>query len=234
VTRRFDAGGIDARARILVAMTPLEHLEHVLHRSTELKQALVDALHQAPGLDGSERGQASAMLCNLSVEHADSVRVLVSQPLPTSAVAMLRIQYECVVRAIWAAYAADAKDLSRLLSVLTPENAQSASKLPNLSKMIDQLDARGAPPVAVDMLKDFRDNNWNALNSYVHGGLHALNRQQTGMPLQLLVHLVQFSNGLLIMAAMMLAKLTDEDAISQAVARAQLAFADCLPDTRSA
>jgi len=41
--------------------------------------------------------------------------------------------------------------------------------------MIKALEGK-APEQAVAMFKEFRDVKWKGLNSYVHGGIHALQR----------------------------------------------------------
>ena len=49
------------------------------------------------------------------------------------------------------------------------------------------------------MLTEFRDVQWKALNSYVHAGIHALQRHGSGYPVQLIEQINKSSNGLLTM-----------------------------------
>lgn len=86
-----------------------------------------------------------------------------------------------------------------------------------------------APEQAVMMFNEFKDVQWKALNSYVHGGIHALQRHSAGYPEQLIIEIVKSSNGLLSMTAMMAAILTGNQVIAKDITKIQLRHKDCLP-----
>ena len=203
-------------------------LAAVLHGSETLTQALADALGQLAFDPPSPAARVSAVLCGLAADHATAVRVLVASGLGSSAVAMLRVQYESLVRAVWAAYAAEPDHLARLSGELSAENERTAGRLPNAAAMLKQLEDSG-PATLVRLLAEFRDNSWSALNSYVHGGLHAFKRTSEGMPLPIASQLVRQSNGLLMMTAMLLASLAEDPDLMVHIAGLHVRFKDCLP-----
>lgn len=84
------------------------------------------------------------------------------------------------------------------------------------------------------MLKDFKEHQWKPLNSFVHGGLHAIHRHGTGYPVLLLLQVVRSSNGLLMMASMLLVILHGDEDQRGSVAVLQKEFGDCLPPHESA
>lgn len=68
------------------------------------------------------------------------------------------------------------------------------------------------------------------MNSYVHGGIHVLQRHGAGYPEQLIIDIVKSSNGLLTMTAMMAAILTGNQHIAKDVSKIQRRNEDCLPE----
>jgi hypothetical protein len=81
-------------------------------------------------------------------------------------------------------------------------------------------------------LVEIRENQWKAMNSFVHGGIHPLQRSD-GFPVQLAAQVVRNSNGIAHIACRLLIRLaTDLDAASAAeVERAYLGFEDYVPMT---
>ena len=59
-----------------------------------------------------------------------------------------------------------------------------------VGEMLEKLESK-APEVAMDMLKEFRVHQWKPLSSFVHGGLHAIHRHDTGYPVVLLLQVVK-------------------------------------------
>jgi hypothetical protein len=80
------------------------------------------------------------------------------------------------------------------------------------------------------MLVQFKDVSWNAMNSFVYGGIHPLRRSAEGFPVHLALQVLRNSNGLTTMTGMTMAILTGDEAISRTMSNIQPAFADCLPD----
>lgn len=172
-------------------------------------------------------------MCSVSLEHATSLRVLMASGLPTSAVGLMRLQFEALTRAMWLLYAASDSAISKLMVPLTVESEQAAKNLPSASEMIEQIGKRvgtSAPEAAHQMLVRFKDMSWHSMNSFVHGGIHPVRRQADGFPLSLALQVLRNSNGLCTMAGMVMAVLTGDQAITKPMSRIQPEFADCLPE----
>ncbi|WP_182440075.1 DUF6988 family protein [Colwellia sp. RSH04] len=99
---------------------------------------------------------------------------------------------------------------------------------PSNSEMIAKMKGK-APEQAVLMFNEFKDVQWKGLNSYVHGGIHALQHHSAGYPEQLVIDIVKSSNALLSMTAMMAAILTGNKVIAKDVSQIQNKHKDCLP-----
>ena len=97
-----------------------------------------------------------------------------------------------------------------------------------VGEMLEKLEST-APQDAVGMLNEFREHQWKPLSSFVHGGLHAIHRHDTGYPVVLLLQVVKSSNGLLIMAAMMLVILHGGKDQRGKIPAIEKEFDDCLP-----
>jgi hypothetical protein len=207
-------------------------LDSMLRRSDELHDALLQRLDGAE-FDPTLRGEASLAMCAVALEHALSLRALMALGLATSAVSLMRLQFEAVTRAMWLIYAASDSAVAKLMATLTVESELAAKNLPSASEMIEQIGKRvgeRAPAAAHQMLVRFKDVSWHAMNSFVHGGIHPLRRQADGFPVHLALQILRNSNGLTTMTGMTLAVLTGDEAIAKAMSKIQPEFADCLPE----
>lgn len=207
-------------------------LDQMLTRSDALMERLTELLDEAD-FDGSPRGEAALGMCVVAMEHATALRALMALGLPTSAVSLMRLQFEALTRAMWLIYAASDAAIEKLSAPLTLETEQAAKNLPSAKEMIDQIGKRvgqGVPAAAHGMLTQFKDVSWNAMNSFVHGGIHPLRRSADGFPAHLALQVLRNSNGLSTMTGMTMAVLTGDESIVQPMSKIQPAFADCLPD----
>jgi hypothetical protein len=207
-------------------------LEQMLLRSDALHERLNEALDEAE-FDGSARGEAALGMCLVAMEHATALRALMALGLPTSAVSLMRLQFEALTRSMWLIYAASDAAIDKLSAPLTLETEQAAKNLPSAKEMIDQIGKRvgqDVPAAAHLMLTQFKDVSWNAMNSFVHGGIHPLRRSADGFPVHLALQVLRNSNGLSTMTGMTMAILTGDEAIAKPMSKIQPAFADCLPD----
>jgi len=207
------------------------NLDEILMRSVELDQAVMHILEPTVNQtsDLSKRISASFAACSISLEHGRGLRLLIAEGLSTSAISLMRLQFEALTRSVWLAYAASDLEVEKLQAPLTAETQKAANKLPMQAAMLDAIDGK-APPAATMMLKHFKDVTVGALHSFVHGGIHPINRQSRGYPAPLLINVVRNSNGLLTMSGMMLANLSGNEGVSQGMSRIQPAFMDCLPE----
>lgn len=204
------------------------NINGLLKCSAEL-EGEITALLKLATYAKSERAQSCKIMCSVSCEHAESVKMLIAAGNFTSAIGLVRLQYEAMVRAIWLRYAATDTAISKLMKELTDDSARKANNLPMLSEMIKKLEGK-APKEAMDLLLEFKEYSWKPLSSYVHGGIHAINRHSKGYPLPLLVQVLKTSNGVLIMTGMLLVILSGDISQQGKIPKLQKEFAACLPD----
>ena len=206
-------------------------LTQSLLRAEQLDTDLMDALGAANyrPCDDSARISASVSAASVSLEHGRALRVLVAEGLATAGLSLLRLQHEALTRSVWLLYAADEPAIAKLSAPLSKEAEAAANKLPMMADMLKQLAGKPAATQPLLGLLAFKDNNSAALNSFVHGGIHALQRHAQGFPLPLVLQAIRNCNGLMLMTGMMLAVLAGSQPLVGRVGRLQAAFADDLP-----
>jgi hypothetical protein len=166
----------------------------------------------------------------LSLEHATGAFLLIGEGFLPSAFALMRPQYESLVRGVWLLHAANEQWVEKLAEPLTVESAKRANEGPMLAEMFKQLEsAPDSPAHIVDQLKQYRDTAWKALNSYAHGGLHPLSRTLTGYPIQLTYDVLRNSNAVIALTAQLESILSGDPLAMVPVRRIHTEFADCLP-----
>lgn len=210
--------------------TGFGELGRLLDRSRDL-EAEVNRMLGGDALqlfDDSPRTLVALSAAQTSLEHGTALRVLLAQPLPTAGISMMRLQHEALTRAVWLLYAASDEQIDRLVATLDAAAEKAAAKLPMAKAMLDEIVGK-APHGAVEMLTHFKDVNAPALHSFVHGGIHAIQRGLTGYPVELLANVVRSSNGLYTMAGMLLAILSGDESLAKRMSKIQPRFADCLP-----
>lgn len=168
-------------------------------------------------------------MCSVAFEHAESIKLLIASGNFTSAIGLLRLQYEAFTRSMWLFYAASDMAVSKLMVELTRDSAKRSDKLSMLSEMLKKLEGK-APDVALSQLLEFKEYSWRPLSSYIHGGIHAVNRHSKGYPLPILSQTIKASNGLSVMVGMLLVILANDIHLQGTIPRIQSEFLDCLPD----
>lgn len=208
-------------------MTEIHDLDQVIARSEEFVGDLIRLLEPLP-ISDDDKSIAILAMFNITLEHATSLRELIRIGLPTSAMAMLRLQYEAVVRAIWILYAASDNTIAKLVAPLTPESAQAASNgLPAFSIMLKEIEKNG-PSAVHRLLSEFKDYSWRPLNSFVHSGIHAVSMHTDGFPATFLAQAIRQSNNLFHMSAIALASHLENAALTASVVAMYSKYADCL------
>lgn len=205
----------------------------LLDRSTELHDALMEALSMDDTFElaAPVYGVRTAFLAaELSLEHGSGLRMLMATGHPRTAAAALRMQFEAVVRSAWAVWAAKPEEIDLLERDLTLAAEEAAKRVGEYVTMKRALKASECPVVLLEQVATFDEITWKSLNSYVHGGIHALKRGEEGFPLWLALQVVKTSNALITMAAAQLSKLTGEDRGLAEINRLLPAFQDCLPE----
>jgi hypothetical protein len=172
-------------------------------------------------------------MCRVAFEHAQSTKILIASGNFTSALGILRMQFEALVTAMWILYSASDIEITQISNELTQENAKKAAKLPAASSMLGKLEGK-APKEAMDSLREFKKYSLNPLNSYVHSGIHVIARHSKGFPVQLLDQAIRSSNGVSLITGMLLVVLTGDPTQSGKLTAIQSKFFDCLPALNTA
>ena len=155
-------------------------VENLLDQSDELHIEVLGVLELAQPYS-ELRYRPGLTACGMSLEHALSLRMLLRCACYTSAFSLLRLQYEALTRAVWLMYEASDLQVEQLTAPFSLQAQTSARKMPMFSKMLEEVEQK-APPHASRLLSQFKNVNWHAMNSYVHGGIHPLRRHAEGYP----------------------------------------------------
>jgi hypothetical protein len=204
-------------------MTP----ERLIAESERLHDALIEIHERAFPYPG-QRFELAMDACGIAFEHASGVRNLIAAGLPTSATALLRVQFEAVTRAMWLLYAAKDAEVEKLLGPLNEATQKAASKLPMVTDMLKALEEYG-PPTAIRPLAQFKNMSANAMNSFVHSGIHPLQRHREQFPALLLEQIVKSSNGLNTICGTLAAVLTGDTSVIGSIKKIQALYLEVLP-----
>jgi hypothetical protein len=183
-------------------------------------------------LDDSPRGRLVSSMSTMVIGHGLAIRLLVSAEQFASATALLRVQFEAVVRAIWLHFAAaeeSVEDFALLVSTSASHEAADTPKVPDMLNAIDRV----APPQVGEMLRDLKVSAWGAMNSRVYGGIHPVIRASSGYSSDYVLGMLRNANGLTTMAAMLIAILSGDERVSKGMVQIQMDHLDCLPPLAS-
>ena len=164
----------------------------------------------------------------LSIEHASVLRAAFVVSAPNSGAAVLRLQYEALLRAAWLLHGASPSHIEKLAGVLDLEAEKAAKNLPGATDMLESM-AKKAPPGLSAPIVEFDQYSRHALNSFVHTGIHPLRRAREGFPMEMATTIVRISNGLMHLAYRMLASLGGSQRRMDKVTRVFQEFTDCVP-----
>lgn len=202
-------------------------MEKLLTDSSLLLNEIDPIISVGPN-QNNKRWLGSWIMCDVSLEHAHSLQTLMNIGNSTSAVSMLRLQFDALTRAVWLLWGATESKVDRIMQELTVDTANADNGLPSHVDMIKQIDGK-APAEATRMLKEFRDVTWKASSSYVHSGIHVMKRHGEGYPIPLTRQIIVNSNGLVMLSAVHLATMTGNEHVVGDIARIRDAYRSVLP-----
>jgi hypothetical protein len=206
------------------------NLDKLLIRSAEYEKLMSQYLAIPPSI-ASPKNHASRIMCSVAFEHSESIKILLATGNFTSAIGLLRLQFEALVRAHWFHFAATEIQINKHLADLTNESENRASRMPMLTEMLEKMEGK-APDNALHPLLEFKQYSWQPLSSYIHGGIHAINRHSKGYPVKLLEQTLRNSNGLNGTTAYFWSHLTGQPQKPKEVMESFKEFKDCLPMDR--
>ena len=213
-----------------------ELIDQKLQRSVQLHEAMAQTL----GLDDDglvitdlHSTDIATASIGLSMEHGDSLLVLMARGNPNTATATLRMQFESLLRGAWAIYAATEQEIEALERELTVEADTQARKVAVYGDMLKALrtETCQAPRVLVDEVGRVDQVLRHGLNSFVHGGFQPLKRHSEGFPLPLVLQVIENSNAISTMAAALFAVLIADEGHRMSRLNALIpGFRDVLPE----
>ena len=201
------------------------------NRAEELLGRLADVV-DLPPFEGSARLILSRTLAITSLHFAASVRHLCDSHLALGSAAVLRSQFEALLRGVWALHCASDLQVEKFSSHLSTESQQATKNIPQAAEMIGEI---GKVPHLANLLialREFKDSSWLPLNSFVHSGIHAVHWTRFEPPPALLDQMFRSSNGLAVLAYQHLAILTGKPGIQSEVNSVCAPYASCLPNPR--
>lgn len=146
-------------------------VDEALDRSTQFMSgidAMLDGLRIKNGADS----HASAALLHLSLEHFGAIVVLLRKQMSGSAAALLRLQYESLVRGMYFYQCASEGEAEKFFS---------GSEPPKIGVMIERLEKK--PGFTSGVFSRFHLRGWKLLNSFTHGGSAQVQRRWSGSDL---------------------------------------------------
>lgn len=200
----------------------------VLQRTHLLQQMLNEITDHALA-DDSPRVRFSAVGANLATEHWLAMTTLMESRRFASAIALIRLQYESLLRSVWCLHCAVDDQIETLSTAMSEQSQESAKRWPTATAMLEAIGTLRQTTALHASLCEFKDGSWTALNSFIHAGLHPLVRQAEGYPYELLLQTMRISNGLGLLTAMQKAVLTDRRDLQKIVLTRCESFTDCLP-----
>ncbi|MFI3044522.1 DUF6988 family protein [Pseudomonas coronafaciens] len=201
--------------------------DRFLDKSDDLHVEILGLLDGVPAYPGI-RHEVAMVACGMALEHALSLHLLVRAECYTSALSLIRLQYEALTRSVWLLYAASDLQVETLASPLTLDTEHAAKKMPMFGAMLEEI-IKTAPEPASRMLLNFKEVNYHAMNSFVHSGIHPLRRHVEGYPVKLVEDVLRNSNGLNVMTYQLAVVLTGDPRFAGTVQALQDKYHQILP-----
>lgn len=193
---------------------------------TALRTALIGETERA--IPPGARTNAAFAYCKIALEHGSGFQHLLAIDNATSAMALVRLQYEAVLRGSWVFYAAPDVWIEKFSSEPKSNSGKEPAKFPDVYQLLEELAASSADQVLFQSLAALKAKAWDALNSYTHGGLRMMTRSLNGFEPELLVWMLRTTNSISYIAAQLLAHVANDPACSNQLFSIRTAMSDCM------
>lgn len=120
-------------------------------------------------LSGASKPLASVGLAHMSLEYYESVTILLARGAYRSSGALIRSQYEALVRSFYYFHCAAEEKAEAFIGGAEP---------PKISTMISEIER--VPGLGSGALSEFHARNWKTMNDLVHGGREQYQRSFSG------------------------------------------------------
>lgn len=163
----------------------------------------------------------------LSREHWGAQRVLLREGYYVTGFALVRLQFEAVVRAVWTLECAEDDWLDRFLAPMAEGQLEEPVLGPPVPVMLSDV-AKKAPVIA-GMLSQLKAAAWQPMHSYVHGGVRPIAHSLMGTTDYQLSAVLRNANGLGLIAVNVMTIASPDPRFRGLVAHLQREYGDCLP-----
>lgn len=209
-----------------------KELEALLPRCFEMYYFMAEHINQLQHLEPvPELGWRMAFQSGiLSFEHGLSSLKLIADGFSSSGLALMRPQYESLIRGFWLMYADTDTWFAKLKTAgMVGPNELNKLETPMIAEMLKSLDKSGAPAHILKQLNDFKGITNSTLNSFTHCGLIALVNNGSGYEPKLIYDALRNCNAVAAINLQMLSILTGRKEAMEPVRGMHHQFADCLP-----
>jgi hypothetical protein len=204
-----------------------EKLQRMVDLSFRLNDELEQLMHDArPPTD--RRAVLTTTMCQVAIDHGNGQRLLVMTDHVVTALALVRVQFEALIRAAWMLHGATDDWLERFMTPKAPEDLGETVMGPKVESMLTAIDG-AAPPFVGKMLREFKTTTWKPMNSFVHGGVHAVVNAMVDTPPEKLVSLLRNANGMSFLAAQVLVIASRDASLAGRIRKIQMTNSESLP-----
>ncbi|MBF4988137.1 hypothetical protein [Methylophilus sp. 14] len=203
------------------------HVHLILERSEQLDSEIISRF--TPYKSTNNKDQITQICSDLSFQHAKSLRVLYDLELDGTATAILRMQFESVVRLMWLHFSAPDSFIQSYSGSISVDNPPK--DFPTITKMLEKIKRSGVKGPG-ETLEEFKEVAWRGMNNHIHNGYLALSRHVNSYPEKLVIQIVRNSNALNLMTAMVLARIEQSQDDVSFVKNLQLSYQDIMPELR--
>ncbi len=174
----------------------------------------------------SRRHTVCLAFCRAALEHATSQRALIGIGNNGTALALIRLHFEAVVRAVWVLEGAKDAWLEEFTSPVAPGDLKEPQLGPPIPSMLDAIELK-TPDMARDLRKLYA--TVKVMHSFVHGGAHLVNHALRGYPPGNLADVLRNRNLLTLMLCNVMVVASQKRELQGTVGRLSAAHAGCMP-----
>lgn len=219
-------GSIVTTGEVRVAIDVAVLLDKSNTFDTALRTVLIGETERA--IPPGARTNAAFSYSRIALEHGSGFQHLLSIDNATSALAIVRLQYEAVLRGAWVFYSASDVWIEEFSSEPKPDIRKEPAAFPKVYQMLERLAASPAESVLPLSLANLKAKAWDALNSYTHGGLRMMVASLEGFDPELIAWMLRTTNSLSYVAAQLLAHVANDPARSNQLLSIRNAMSDCM------
>lgn len=201
-----------------------------VHAASEALDADVTALLERGWNISSQRQAVCMAYCKAALEHAISQRVLIGDGLHGTALSLIRLHFESVIRAAWVLYGAKDDWLGKFSAPVLPGDLTEPQMGPPIPAMLDAI-AAISPEAALELRRI--NDTIKVMHSFVHGGVHLVVHALRGYPPEKLVAVLQNRNLLLLMLSNVIVGASQRSELRTAVRDLMERHAGCMPPGKS-